>query len=72
MLSTKMKEGTSTKVADTILLTNAKTIFAKMRQSKDKFKFGDSQIHLYKKAGHRKRKQGVLSPEGTGIRKPRS
>ncbi len=47
---TKMKEGSPAKVADTILLTNAKTIFAKMRQSKDKFKFGDSQIDLYKKA----------------------
>jgi len=46
----KMKEGVPAKVADTILLTNAKTIFAKMRQSKEKFKFGDSQIDLYKKA----------------------
>ena len=46
----KMKEGASVEVADTILLTNAKTIFAKMRQSKEKFKFGDSQIDLYKKA----------------------
>jgi hypothetical protein len=47
---TKLKEGNSAEVPDTILLTNAKTIFAKMRQSKDKFKFGDSQIDLYKKA----------------------
>ena len=47
---TKMKEGVPVEVADTILLTNAKTIFAKMRQSKEKFKFGDSQIDLYKKA----------------------
>jgi rubrerythrin len=47
---TKMKEGVPAEVADTILLTNAKTIFAKMRQSKDKMKFGDSQIDLYKKA----------------------
>jgi rubrerythrin len=47
---TKMKEGIPAEVADTILLTNAKTIFAKMRQSKDKLKFGDSQIDLYKKA----------------------
>jgi rubrerythrin len=47
---TKMKEGVPTQVTETILLTNAKTIFAKMRQSKDKFKFGDSQIDLYKKA----------------------
>jgi len=46
----KMKEGVSVEVADTILLTNAKTIFAKMRQSKEKFKFGSSQIDLYKKA----------------------
>jgi rubrerythrin len=46
----KMKDGVPVKVADTILLTNAKTIFAKMRQSKEKFKFGDSQIDLYKKA----------------------
>ena len=46
----KMKEGVPVGVADTILLTNAKTIFAKMRQSKEKFKFGDSQIDLYKKA----------------------
>ncbi len=46
----KMKEGVPVEVADTILLTNAKTIFAKMRQSKEKFKFGDSQIDLYKKA----------------------
>jgi rubrerythrin len=47
---TKMKEGLPTQVTETILLTNAKTIFAKMRQSKDKFKFGDSQIDLYRKA----------------------
>ncbi len=47
---TKMKEGASALVADTILLTNAKTIFAKMRQSKDKFDFGNSQVDLYKKA----------------------
>jgi rubrerythrin len=46
----KMKEGASATVTETILLTNAKTIFAKMRQSKEKFKFGDSQIDLYKKA----------------------
>lgn len=46
----KMKQGVPAEVADTILLTNAKTIFAKMRQSKEKFKFGDSQIDLYKKA----------------------
>ena len=46
----KMKEGTPTEVTDTILLTNAKTIFAKMRQSKEKLKFGDSQIDVYKKA----------------------
>jgi rubrerythrin len=46
----KMKEGASAGVAETILLTNAKTIFAKMRQSREKFKFGDSQIALYKKA----------------------
>ena len=46
----KMKEGVSAEVPDTILLTNAKTIFAKMRQSREKFKFGDSQIDLYKKA----------------------
>ena len=47
---TKLKEGTPAEVAETILLTNAKTIFAKMRQSKDKMKFGDSQIDMYKKA----------------------
>ena len=46
----KMKEGMKTEVPETILLTNAKTIFAKMRQSREKFKFGDSQIDLYKKA----------------------
>ncbi len=46
----KMKEGVPAEVTDTILLTNAKTIFAKMRQSREKFKFGDSQIDLYKKA----------------------
>jgi rubrerythrin len=46
----KMKQGTPAEIADTILLTNAKTIFAKMRQSREKFKFGDSQIDLYKKA----------------------
>ncbi len=46
----KMKEGVPAEVADTILLTNAKTIFAKMRQSREKFKFGDTQIDLYKKA----------------------
>jgi rubrerythrin len=46
----KMKENAPVEVAETILLTNAKTIFAKMRQSKDKMKFGDSQIDMYKKA----------------------
>jgi rubrerythrin len=46
----KMRKGVPAGVADTILLTNAKTIFAKMRQSREKFKFGDSQIDLYKKA----------------------
>jgi rubrerythrin len=46
----KMKQGVPAEVADTILLTNAKTIFAKMRQSREKFKFGNSQIDLYKKA----------------------
>jgi rubrerythrin len=46
----KMKEETPVEVAETILLTNAKTIFAKMRQSREKFRFGDSQIDLYKKA----------------------
>jgi len=46
----KMKQGVPAKVSDTILLTNAKTIFAKMRQSREKFKFGDSQIDTYKKA----------------------
>ena len=46
----KMKQGLLAEVTDTILLTNAKTIFAKMRQSREKFKFGDSQIDLYKKA----------------------
>jgi len=46
----KMKQGVPAEVADTILLTNAKTIFAKMRQSREKFKFGDSQIDLYKKS----------------------
>lgn len=47
---TKLKERTSAEVADTLLLTNAKTIFAKMRQNKEKLKFGNSQIDLYKKA----------------------
>jgi rubrerythrin len=47
---TKMKQGVPAEIADTILLTNAKTIFAKMRQSREKFKFGDMQIDLYKKA----------------------
>ena len=46
----KMKQGVPAEVADTILLTNAKTIFAKMRQSREKFKFGGSQKDLYKKA----------------------
>lgn len=46
----KMKQSVPAEVADTILLTNAKTIFAKMRQSREKFKFGDSQIDLYKKS----------------------
>jgi rubrerythrin len=46
----KMKESVPAEVADTILLTNAKTIFAKIRQSREKFKFGDTQIDLYKKA----------------------
>jgi rubrerythrin len=46
----KMKQGVTAEVADTILLTNAKTIFAKMRQGREKFKFGDTQIDTYKKA----------------------
>ena len=46
----KMKQGVPAEVADTILLTNAKAIFAKMRQGREKFKFGDSQIDLYRKA----------------------
>jgi rubrerythrin len=46
----KMREAVPAGVDDTILLTNAKTIFAKMRQSREKFKFGDTQIDLYKKA----------------------
>ncbi len=46
----KMKQNAPAEVADTILLTNAKTIFAKIRQSREKFKFGDTQIDLYKKA----------------------
>jgi rubrerythrin len=46
----KMKQGVPAEVADTILLTNAKTIFAKIRQSREKFKFGDTQIDLYRKA----------------------
>lgn len=46
----KMKQGAAAKVPETILLTNAKTIFAKIRQSREKFKFGDTQIDLYKKA----------------------
>ncbi len=46
----KMKEGVPSEIADTILLTNAKTIFAKIRHSREKFKFGDTQIDAYKKA----------------------
>jgi rubrerythrin len=46
----KMKQGFPAEVPETILLTNAKTIFAKMRESREKFKFGDTQIDLYKKA----------------------
>ena len=46
----KMKQGNPAEVPETILLTNAKTIFAKMRQSREKFKFGDTQIDLYRKA----------------------
>jgi rubrerythrin len=46
----KMKEGVPAEVADTILLTNAKTIFAKIRHTREKFKFGDTQIDTYKKA----------------------
>jgi rubrerythrin len=46
----KMKEDAPAEVAETILLTNAKTIFAKMRQSREKFKFGSNQVALYKKA----------------------
>jgi rubrerythrin len=46
----KMKQGFPAEVPETILLTNAKTIFAKMRQSREKFKFGDTQIDLYRKA----------------------
>jgi rubrerythrin len=46
----KMKQDLPAEVAETILLTNAKTIFAKMRESREKFKFGDTQIDLYKKA----------------------
>ena len=46
----KMKDGVPAEVADTILLTNAKTIFARIRHSHEKFKFGDTQIDTYKKA----------------------
>ena len=46
----KMKDSVPAEVADTILLTNAKTIFAKIRHSHEKFKFGDAQIDTYKKA----------------------
>jgi rubrerythrin len=46
----RMKANMPAEVPETILLTNAKTIFAKMRQSREKFKFGNSQIDLYKKA----------------------
>ena len=49
-VASKMKQGLPAELPDTILLTNAKTIFAKMRQSREKFKFGDTQIDLYKKA----------------------
>jgi rubrerythrin len=46
----KMKQGVPAEITDTILLTNAKTIFAKIRQSREKFKFSDTQIDLYTKA----------------------
>ena len=46
----KMKQNIPSEVADTILLTNAKTIFAKIRQSREKFRFGPGPIDLYKKA----------------------
>jgi rubrerythrin len=64
---TKMKEGSPAEIPDTILLTNAKTIFAKMRQSREKFKFGDSQIDLYKKAFYRQKAQESDNPSHKAI-----
>ncbi len=49
-LVSKMKQDVPAEVEDTILLTNSKTIFAKMRQSGENFDFSISEVDLYKKA----------------------
>ncbi len=46
----KMKEGVPADVADTVLLTNAKSVFARMREKGENIDFGTGQIALYKKA----------------------
>lgn len=46
----KMKENVNPEVAETTVLSNAKEIFAKMRNSADKFDFNITQLELYNKA----------------------
>ena len=46
----RMKQGVPVELAQTTVLTNAKAVFAKIRQNREKLKFGNSQIDLYKKA----------------------
>lgn len=46
----KMKEKTPVEVSQTSVLSDAKAVFSKMRESTENFNFDISQIELYKKA----------------------
>ncbi|UCC23625.1 MAG: ferritin family protein [Planctomycetota bacterium] len=46
----KMKENTAVEVAQTSVLSDAKAVFSKMRESAERFDFDISQTELYKKA----------------------
>ena len=45
-----LKDDTSTEIAETAVLTNAKNIFAKMKEKVDAFDLDVSAVELYKKA----------------------
>lgn len=46
----KLKEDSSPEIAETVVLTNAKTIFAQMKEKVDSLEFDLSVVDLYKKA----------------------